>query len=116
MASYLSIYRGAEGGAAKLALSQVSASNHPSVDRALRLLSAAWTEVPLHAPNPCSLRGRQLPGTVSVVTAGAMSPENVAAFATAGDMLHAACDNRPGNSPGDLHHLSPRHPGLTRHC
>ena len=45
MASYLSIYRGSEGGAAKLALSQVSASNHPSVDRALRLLSAAWTEV-----------------------------------------------------------------------
>ncbi len=45
VASYLSIYRGSEGGAAKLALSQVSASNHPSVDRALRLLSAAWTEV-----------------------------------------------------------------------
>ena len=45
VASYLSIYRGSEGGAAKLALSQVSASNHPSVDRALRLLTAAWTEV-----------------------------------------------------------------------
>lgn len=50
MASYLSIYRGSEGGAAKLALSQVSASNHPSVDRALRLLSAAWTEVVLMPP------------------------------------------------------------------
>lgn len=45
MASYLSIYRGSEGGAAKLALSQVSASNHPSVERALRLLTVAWTEV-----------------------------------------------------------------------
>ena len=45
MASYLSIYRGSEGGAAKLALSQVSASNHPSVERALRLLTEAWTEV-----------------------------------------------------------------------
>ena len=47
MASYLSVYRGSEGGAAKLALSQVSASNHPSVERALRLLYAAWTEVRL---------------------------------------------------------------------
>lgn len=45
VASYLSIYRGSESDAAKLALSQVSASNHPSVDRALRLLTAAWTEV-----------------------------------------------------------------------
>ena len=45
MASYLSIYRGSEGGAAKLALSQVSVSNHPSIERALRLLDAAWTEV-----------------------------------------------------------------------
>ena len=45
MASYLSIYRGSEGGTAKLALSQVSASNHPSIERALRLLDAAWTEV-----------------------------------------------------------------------
>ena len=55
MASYLSIYRGSEGGAAKLALSQVSASNHPSVDRALRLLSAAWTEV--HLMHPAVLPG-----------------------------------------------------------
>ena len=47
VASYLSIYRGSEGGAAKLALSQVSAANHPSVERALRLLDAAWTEVRL---------------------------------------------------------------------
>lgn len=47
VASYLSIYRGSEGGAAKLALSQVSAANHPSVERALRLLDAAWTEVGL---------------------------------------------------------------------
>ncbi len=47
MASYLSVYRGSEGGAAKLALSQVSAANHPSVERALRLLYAAWTEVRL---------------------------------------------------------------------
>ena len=55
VASYLSIYRGSEGGAAKLALSQVSASNHPSVDRALRLLSAAWTEV--HPMPPAALSG-----------------------------------------------------------
>ena len=47
VASYLSIYRGSEGGAAKLALSQVSAANHPSIERALRLLDAAWTEVRL---------------------------------------------------------------------
>jgi hypothetical protein len=45
VASYLSIYRGSEGGAANLALSQVSASNHPSVERALRLLTEAWIEV-----------------------------------------------------------------------
>ena len=64
VASYLSIYRGAEGGAAKLALSQVSASNHPSVDRALRLLSAAWTEVP-PMPPMCSLKEQQLPNSES---------------------------------------------------
>ena len=45
LAAYLSLYRGTEAGAARLALSTVSSSNHPSVERALTLLGAAWTEV-----------------------------------------------------------------------
>ena len=45
LAAYLSVYKGTEAGSARLGLSQVSGSNHPALDRALRLLSAAWTEV-----------------------------------------------------------------------
>ncbi len=45
LAAYLSVYRGTEAGTARLGLSQVSGSNHPSLERALRMLSAAWTEV-----------------------------------------------------------------------
>ena len=76
MASYLSVYRGSEGGAAKLALSQVSAANHPSVDRALRLLDAAWTEVRLCRSFKCrgasymliylSKKGMRLPRRLSI--------------------------------------------------
>lgn len=92
MASYLSIYRGSEGGAAKLALSQVSASNHPSVDRALRLLSAAWTEVTLLPPS--MLRGGwQLPGSelsqLGNAQSGVQACDMMMQLATTG-----------GNSPG----------------
>ena len=45
LAAFLSVYKGTEGGIARLALSTVSNSNHPSVERAYRLLSDAWTEV-----------------------------------------------------------------------
>ncbi len=45
LAAFLSVYKGTEGGLARLALSTVSASNHPSVERAYRMLSSAWTEV-----------------------------------------------------------------------
>ncbi|CAL8466650.1 g6186 [Coccomyxa elongata] len=44
LAAFLSVYKGTEGGLARLALSTVSASNHPSVERAYRMLSSAWTE------------------------------------------------------------------------
>lgn len=45
LAAYLSVYKGTEGGIARLGLSSVSATNHPSVERAYRMLSSAWTEV-----------------------------------------------------------------------
>ena len=45
LAGYLSVYKGSEGGVARLALSQVCTSNHPSVERAHTLLARAWTEV-----------------------------------------------------------------------
>ena len=34
LAAYFSVYKGQEGGLARLALSQVSAANHPALDRA----------------------------------------------------------------------------------
>lgn len=45
VAAYFSVYRGQEGGLARLALSQVSAANHPALDRAYDLLRPAWVEV-----------------------------------------------------------------------
>ncbi len=47
MAAYFSVYKGQEGGLARLALSQVSAANHPALDRAYDALHAAWVEVHL---------------------------------------------------------------------
>ena len=47
MAAYFSVYKGQEGGLARLALSQVSAANHPALDRAYDALHAAWVEARL---------------------------------------------------------------------
>jgi len=44
LAAYFSVYKGQEGGLARLALSQVSAANHPALDRAYDALRTAWVE------------------------------------------------------------------------
>lgn len=63
VAAYFSVYKGQEGGLARLALSQVSAANHPALDRAYDLLRPAWVEVgawqSMHGVPGCvSLGGR----------------------------------------------------------
>ena len=50
MAAYFSVYKGQEGGLARLALSQVSVANHPALDRAYDLLRPAWVEVGARRP------------------------------------------------------------------
>ena len=54
MAAYFSVYKGQEGGLARLALSQVSAANHPALDRAYDLLRPAWVEVGAYAWHACA--------------------------------------------------------------
>lgn len=55
VAAYFSVYKGQEGGLARLALSQVSAANHPALDRAYDLLRPAWVEVRARWPCPACL-------------------------------------------------------------
>ncbi len=87
------MYKGQEGGLARLALSQVSAANHPALDRAYDALRTAWVEARARARARAARP--DLPGTAA---------QRAVATLTAPHRLARAPQARP-RSPGAGGHI-----------